>query len=102
MQNAKLLEKLDLGPSKVELHDILYPPTRTIKVLDFTVSSYDESLGLPLPLSLGRLCDKLEVMAGHNILEALFFEVNVDGYGAEKFVGSIIQNMVNVLGGLRY
>ena len=76
------------------LHEILSPRARTLKVLDFTVS-FNEFPDLPLPL---RLCDELEAMARHNILEALSFEVDVDsdGYKTEKLIGSKIQNAVKV------
>ena len=87
-QNAKLLEveklhlllSVDLGQSLVGLHDILSPHARNLKVLDFTVSLYDEFLDLLLPLPLSGLCNKLEAIVGHNIMEALSFEIDVDGY----------------------
>ena len=96
LQNARLLEKLhlsvDLGWSLV---NILSPSTCTLslKVLDFTVPLFDESISFPL----GGICEVLEAMAGHNVLEALSFEVNVDGHETENFVGSIIQNVEKVL-----
>ena len=46
---------VDLGQSLVGLHDILSPHARNLKVLDLTVSLYDESLDLPLPLPLSGL-----------------------------------------------
>jgi hypothetical protein len=99
LQNAKLLEKLHLsvrlGRSLVELHDILSPSARTLKVLDLTVSLYDDSV--PVPLLLAGLCEELEAMAGHNMLEALSLDVNVDGYETEVFIGSIIQDVEKVL-----
>jgi hypothetical protein len=73
LQNAKLLEKLDLTIrvlddwSLMELHDILSVNARTSKVLDLTV-----------PLQLGGLYEGLEVMVGHYILEILSLEVKVD------------------------
>ena len=36
-------------------------------------------------------------MAGHNILEALSFEVEVGGDAKEDFVGSLIQKVEEVL-----
>ena len=68
---------VDRGQSLVGLHDILSPHARNLKVLVFTVSLYDESLDLPLPLLLSGLCDELEAMVGHNILEVLSFEIDV-------------------------
>ena len=90
LQNAKLLERLSLSVrrdrSLVGLHDILSPIARTLKVLDLTVS-----------LSLPGLCEELEALAGHNMLEALSLEVEVDGNETEDFIGSIIQNVEKVL-----
>jgi hypothetical protein len=77
LQNAKLLEKLHLsvdhGQSLVGLHDILSPSTH------FKSPWFDSILiwwWIPLPLA--GLCEELEAMAGHNMLEALSFEVHVD------------------------
>ena len=94
LQNAKLLEKLHLsvGPgwSLVGLHDILSLSASTLKVLDLTVSLYDD-------LPLAGLCDELEAMAEYNMLEALSFEVQVDADETESSVGSIIQEVEKVL-----
>ena len=94
LQNAKLLEKLHLsvglGCSLVGLHDILSPIASTLNVLDLTVSLY-------VDLPLAGLCDELEAMAGHNMLEALSFEVRVNGDETEDAIGSIIQNVEKVL-----
>ena len=94
LQNAKLLEKLHLsvglGWSLVGLHDILSPNASTLKVLDLTVSLYDD-------LPLAGLCDELEAMAGHNVLESLSFEVQVDGDETVDSIGSIIQKVEKVL-----
>ena len=76
------------------LFDILSPRVRTFKVLDFAVSLYDESPGISLPQPFAGLYNELEA-AGHNILEVLTFEVNVDGYETEN--SSIIHNMENSL-----
>ena len=90
LQNTKLLEKLHLSVGRdrslVGLHDTLFPIARNLKVLDLT---------LFLPLT--GLCEELEAMAGHNMLEALSFEVDVDGHETEDFIGSIIQNVEKVL-----
>jgi hypothetical protein len=92
--NAKLLEKLHLsvklGRSLVGL---LSPSACTLKVLDLTVSLYDDSVPVPLPLA--GLCEELEAMAGHNVLEALSLEVVVDDlrYESEDFIGPIIQDV---------
>ena len=97
LQNAKLLEKLHLsvarGQSLVGLHDILFPSARTLKVLDLTVSLYDDSVGVPL----AWLCEELEAMAGHNMLEVLSFEVQVDDDETEDFIGPIMQKMEEIL-----
>ena len=79
------------------LHDILSPHARNLKVLDFTVSLYDEFLDLLLPLPLSGLCNKLEAIVGHNIMEALSFEIDVDGHETAIFVGSMIHNLEMVL-----
>ena len=95
LQNAKLLENLHLSVgfdrSLVGLHDILSPCARTLKVLDLTVSLYS------VPLPLAGLCEELEVMAGHYVLEAFSFEVQVDGHETEDFIGSTIQKVEKVL-----
>ena len=96
-QNAKLLEKLHLSSigsdqSLARLYDILSPSSRTLKVLDISVSIYDSD---PLPLS--GLCEGLEAMAGHNTLEALSFEVFVDQDETEDSIGSEVQGLEKVL-----
>ena len=35
-------------------------------------------------------------MSGHNMVEALFFEVNVDAHESEDFIGSVIQKVEEV------
>ena len=96
--NAKLLVKLSLSVgsrrSLLGLHDILSLGARTLKVLDLTVSLYNDSIPL---LPLAGLCEELEAMAGHNILEALFLDVQVEGHETEEFIGSIIQNVEKAL-----
>ena len=95
LQNAKLLEKLHLsvgpGQSLVRLHDILSSSAHTLKVLGLTVPL------CAFPLALAGLCEGLEAMAGRYILEALSFEVQVDGHESEDFIGSTIQEVENVL-----
>ena len=97
LQNAKLLEKLHLSVgfdrSLVGLHDILSPSARTLKVLDLTVYLYDDSV----PLRLAGLCEELEAMEGHYMLESLSFEIQVDGHETEDLVGSTIQKVEKVL-----
>ena len=98
LQNAKLLEKLHLSVdvgrgSLVGLRDMLSPSASALKVLDFKVPLYDESISL----SLAGIYEELEAMAGHNILEALSFEVNVDGHETVDVIGSIIHNVEKVL-----
>ena len=97
LRNATLLDRLhlsiDSNRSLVGLCDILYTSARSLKVLSFDVSLYDESSALPL----AGLCEELEAMAGHNILEALSFDVHVDGHETKDFIGTIIQNMEKVL-----
>ena len=98
LQNAKLLEKLRLSvglhQSLVGLHDILFLGARTLKVLDLTVSLYNDSVPL---LPLAGLCEELAAMAGHNILEALFLDVHVEGHETEESIGSIIQYVEKAL-----
>ena len=88
LQNAKLLEQLYLlvqrGWSLVGLRDTLSPIARTLKVLDLTVS-------------LAGLCEELEAMAGHNMLETLSLEVGVDGHEPVHLIGFIIHNVGKVL-----
>jgi hypothetical protein len=94
LQNAKLLENLRLSivsESSVGLHDVLSPCARTLKVLDLTVILHS------VPLALVGLCEELEAMAGHNMLEALSFEVQVDDDMAEYLIGFIIQKVEEVL-----
>ena len=48
---------------------------------------------------LGGICEELDAMAGHNMLEALSFQIVVefDVDTTEDFVGSTIQKVENVL-----
>ena len=99
LQNAKLLEKLHLsiglGWSLVRLHDILSSSTRTLKVLDLSVFLYDKWSSV----YLGGLCEELEALAGHNMLEAMSFKVHhvVDDHETEDYIGSVIQKVERVL-----
>ena len=96
LQNAKSLEELHLsvkhGRGLMGLHDILSSSSCTLKVLDLTVPLCDGPHSL-----LAGLCEELKAMAGHNMLEALSFEVDVDGDETDNFVGSIIHNVEKVL-----
>ena len=93
LQNATLLENLHLSlgyQSLMELRDVLSLRARTLKVFDLSVSSN--------PLSaLTGLRDEFEVMAGLNSLESLSLEVRVEGDEAEDVVGSILQQVEEVL-----
>ena len=95
----QLLEELYLSvafyQSLVGLHDTLSPSARILKVLDLTASLYNRFD----PLPLGWLCEELEAMAGHDMLEALSLEVQVHFHVplVSSFVGSVIEEMVKVL-----
>ena len=94
LQNATFLERLHLSiDSSRSLVGLRAPSARFLKILDFTVCLYDESSAQPL----AGLCEELEGMAGHNSLEALYFEVHVNGHETKEFIGTIIQNMEKVL-----
>ena len=99
MQNAKSLENLQLsarsGQILAGLHNILSLRSRTLKVLDLTVPLYDDSHHPPL--ALAGLYKELEEMAGHNMLEALLFKVDVDGHETEDFIGCIMRNVEKAL-----
>ena len=93
LQNAKLLETLHLlvDLDRSLIIGLLSLSARTLKVLDLTVSLYHSSVG--------GLCEELEAMAGHNMLEAFSFEVHVEylGNDTEEAIGSTIQKMEKVL-----
>ena len=100
LQNAKLLENFNLSVGHrqtiVGLHDILSPSPRNLKVLGLIlVLVYDRFV----PRLLAELCKELEAMAGHNMLEALSFEVsiNIISPEPEDFIGSMIQKLEEVL-----
>ena len=94
LQNAKLLEKLDLEVVHGEsLVGLLSPSARALKVLHLSVSLMHGSV------ILGGICEELEALAGDNMLEALSFKVDVRVvFGdAVDFVGSIMQKVEKVL-----
>ena len=97
LQNANLLEELrlpnGLGSSIVGLYDILSPIARTLKVLYLTTPFHCVSPLWP-PI---RLCEELEAMAGHNVLEDLTYTIDVGGYETEDEIGPIIQKVGEVL-----
>jgi len=99
LQNAKLLEELHISPQSgydfAGLHDILSPSARTLQVLDITVLIYS-SREAP---TLAGLCEELEAMAGHYMLEALsfMFVVCIVLDDTEDFIRTIIQNVEKVL-----
>jgi hypothetical protein len=98
LQNAQSLEKLCLdiggGVSLFRLDEIFSASARTLKVLDLKVPLYS-NLSLLLPL-LG-LCDKLEAMAGHEMLEELSFEVVLNSLETADFIGYIVQEVQRLL-----
>jgi hypothetical protein len=72
LENAELLEKLNLSVDSrrlVGLHEILSPTAPSLKALDLELSLFYDTISRPLAM----LCEELEAMAGHNILEALSF-----------------------------
>ena len=105
VQNAKLLEGLrlpnGLGQSMVGLHDILSPIACTLKVLHLT-SSFSFRHGFDVSTPVRQLCEELEAMAGHNVLEALCYTItigsseNTEG-DADDFIETIIQKVGGVL-----
>jgi hypothetical protein len=101
LQNAKLIENLHLlvEPGNafkiVGLHVLLSPIASTLKVLDLSVPFYDYNGSAILPL--GGLCEELEAMAGHNVLEALSVHVEVDGPEEEDLIGSIFRKVEKTL-----
>jgi len=98
LQNAKLLEELhlivNLGRSLVGLLSL---SACTLKVLDLTVFLYDYTVHI----QLAGLCEELEAMAGHNMLEVLSLKVKLDdpdtATRTKDSIGSIIQNVEKVL-----
>ena len=94
LQNAKLLDKLHLEVFHgTSLAGILSLGARSLKVLDLLVPLRDEENSI----ILGGICEELEALAGYSLLETLSIEVRVSFNDTEDFIGSIIQNMENVL-----
>ena len=97
LQNAKLLENLHIlvGPDRSLvgwLHNILSPSARTLKVLDLTIPLHGY---IRLPLS--GLCEELEAMAGHYMLEALSIDVHILNHEPADLIGSKLQELEKVL-----
>ena len=68
---------------------LLSRSARTLKVLGLTVL-YRSSV-------CSGVCEELEAMAGHNMQEALSFEVEVFGQETEDFIGSVFQKVEEIL-----
>ena len=104
LQNAMLLERLQLSSVEYDqshgfegLHDILSASAATIKVLDLTLSLYEDYDDGSINLPFERLCEELEAMAGHNMLEALTLEVEIRRDETPDNIGFMIQNVEKVL-----
>ena len=96
LQNAKLLERLDLQLGFDQSFVRLLAPSActSLKILDLTVSLQGDSPFEPL----AGLCEELEMMARHNNkLEALSLELDVEGHETEDFIGSMFQDVEKVL-----
>ena len=96
LQNAKLLERFDLfvGDGR-SIAGILSPGARMLKSLELGVRltrSY-----MRHPYSLGGICEELEALAGHNLLETLFFKVDLFDLVTEDSIGSLFQEVETVL-----
>ena len=95
LQNAKFLQQLRLSANRTRsvvgvLSESL--SARTLKILDIVFLLFSDPL-------LSGLCKELEAMAGHNVLEALSFEVrDADGLGTKL---QELENVRSNLGGLR-
>ena len=74
---------------------ILSSTARTLKVLDLTVSLYNKRISV----FLKGICEELEALAGHNMLEALAFKVLVDWHTSDTddFIGSTMQEVEKVV-----
>ena len=98
LQNAKLLEELHLrndGRSIVGLHDILSPIACTLKVLHLASCFFFRHSIIEVSTPARQLCEELEAMAEHNVLEALTCEIIMNCI--DDFIGTIIQNVGEVL-----
>jgi hypothetical protein len=101
LRNAKSLEKfyllsVECDQSFEGLHDILSARAGSLKSFDLTLAlceEYDGSINLPFE----ALCEELEAMAGHYVLEALSFEVHVIRNESAGDIGSMIQSVEKVL-----
>ena len=97
LRNVKLLESLYLsvGPLVTRsLVGFLSPHAHTLKVLNLKIPFYPwDSIRLPL----GGICEELEAMAGHNVLESLSCEIRVYELYSKDFIGPVIQNIEKVL-----
>ena len=95
LQKANLLEQLELSVARGQnLVGLLCPNARTLKVLDLSVSLWDGSV------ILGGTCEELEMLAGHNMLEAFKVCIRIDSddsISTESFIGSMIQELENIL-----
>ena len=96
LQKAKLLEKLELSVDRGQnLVGLLSPNVRTLKVLDLWVSLWDGT-----SIYLGGICEELEALAGHNMLEAFKLCVRMgsgDSIFTEGSIGSTLQKVENLL-----
>jgi hypothetical protein len=101
--HAKLLEELHVLSVKCHqtlegrrLHDIFSASAGTLKVLELSVDLveyHDGTINLPFE----DLCEELEAMAGHNMLEVLSFEVKLFRNVTADDIGSMIQSLEKVL-----
>jgi hypothetical protein len=71
---------------------LLSPIAGALKVLDLSVPLTDDVL-----LPLVGLCEELEAMAGHSMLEALSLEVEVTCFQTKDFIGPIFQKVEKTL-----
>ena len=93
LENSKFLESfhLYLGHGR-SIARILSPGARILKVLDLAISFFHMN-----SFDLGEFYEELEALAGHNLLETLFFKVVLFDLVTEDFVGSIFQEVEKVL-----
>ena len=93
LQNAELLESffLYIGQSG-SIKGILSPGARILKVLDLTLMF--NFLRDPF---LGGICEELEALVGHNLLETLSLKVLLFHLVTVDFMGAIFQEVEKVL-----
>ena len=102
LHNARLLEKLHLevrcvlGSSFEGLHDILSASTRTLKFLCLEVLIYETYIN-EVSKPFEELCEGLEALAGHDMLEDLSFEIELTHDETEVAIGILIENVEKVL-----